>query len=286
MVVGMITTPVPASSIREATPEESEAWIDYWIKDIATQFQEFAPNAQAYAEALCVMGYVSKSSLALLHDDDRLDALKELQDGLGLPRGMAKRLLNEALALHPRNALVPSTSAPVTATPAIPVALRPFAPYLDKLGTSTNTSHTCSDTELNRYLDTLLCHVHGQSETLGPLLEQFCNDPGMNDNDFEALQLQIPAWHHRQLASIVTQSLPPNVSRVLTAKRRGAFRQQAQVDAFTNDSCVDNGSCSRIILMGSFCRLNCRNAWTILSSVTFKFEVFTLGASLELFAKY
>ena len=63
MVVGMIYDPVPASSIREATPEESEAYIDEWIKDIAIHFPDFAPNALAYAEALCVMGYTSKSSL-------------------------------------------------------------------------------------------------------------------------------------------------------------------------------------------------------------------------------
>ena len=47
--------PVPASSIREATPEESEAYIDEWIKDIANHFPDFAPNALAYAEALCVI---------------------------------------------------------------------------------------------------------------------------------------------------------------------------------------------------------------------------------------
>ena len=113
--------PVPASSIREATPEEPEAYIDEWIKDIANHFPDFAPNALAYAEALCGMGYTSKSSLALLHFDDRRDAIQELQDGLGLPCGMAKRLLNEALALHPRNELVPSTPPPVPATPAIPL---------------------------------------------------------------------------------------------------------------------------------------------------------------------
>ena len=101
MVVGMIMIPVPASSIREATPEESEAYIDEWIKDIAIHFPDFAPNALAYAEALCGMGYTSKSSLALLHFEHRRDAIQELQDGLGLNRGMAKRLLNEALALHP-----------------------------------------------------------------------------------------------------------------------------------------------------------------------------------------
>ena len=172
-----------------------------------------------YAEALCVMGYASKSSLSLLHFDDRRDAIQELQDGLGLPRGMAKRLLNEALALHPRNELVPSTSPPVTATPAIPVALRPFAPYPDKLGTSTDTPHTCSEPELNRYLDTLLCHVHGQSDVLGPLLEQFCVNPVMNDKEFEAPQVQIPAWHNHQHASLVKQSLSHNMNLVLTAKR-------------------------------------------------------------------
>jgi len=128
----MIMIPVPASSIREATPEESEAWIDYWIKDIATHFQEFAPNALAYAEAMCLMGYTTKSSLNLFNDDNRRDALQELQDGLGINRGMAKRLLTEALALHPRNPLVHGTSSSVTSagsTPAIPVALRPFAPF-------------------------------------------------------------------------------------------------------------------------------------------------------------
>ena len=48
MVVGMTMIPVPASSLRAATPEESEAFIDEWIKDIALHFPEFAPNAQAY----------------------------------------------------------------------------------------------------------------------------------------------------------------------------------------------------------------------------------------------
>jgi hypothetical protein len=86
MVVGMIMIPVPASSVREATLEESEAYIDDRIKDIAIHFPDFAPNALAY--------------------DHRRDAIQELQDGLGLNRGMAKRLLNEALALHPRNELV------------------------------------------------------------------------------------------------------------------------------------------------------------------------------------
>ena len=85
----VVETPIPASSIRAATPEESEAWIDEWIKDIAIHFQEFAPNALAYAEAMCLMGYTTKSSLKLLH----------------------------------------GTSSSVTSarsTPAIPVALRPF----------------------------------------------------------------------------------------------------------------------------------------------------------------
>ena len=90
-----IMIPVPASSIRAATPEESEAWIDEWIKDIAIHFPAFAPNAQAYAEAMClIMGYDTKSSLELLHYDIRRDALQELQDGLGLNSAMAKRPLN------------------------------------------------------------------------------------------------------------------------------------------------------------------------------------------------
>jgi hypothetical protein len=75
----VVETPIPASSIRAATPEESEAWIDEWIKDIAIHFQEFAPNALAYAEALCLMGYTTKSSLNLFNDDNRRDALQELQ---------------------------------------------------------------------------------------------------------------------------------------------------------------------------------------------------------------
>ena len=151
-----IMIPVPASSIRAATLEESEAWIDEWIKDIAIHVPAFAPHAQAYAEALCLMGYDTKSSLELLHYDIRRDAIQEFQDGLGLNSAMAKRLLNGALTLHPRNELVTSTSPPLTATPAPPIALKPFAPYTDKLGTSADTSYTCPEPELNRYLDTLL----------------------------------------------------------------------------------------------------------------------------------
>ena len=122
------------------------------------------------------MGYNTKSSLELMYDGDRRDALRELQGGLGLNIAMARRLLSGALAIHPRDELVSSISPPVTATPAIPVALRPFAPFSDKL----DGSRTCTEPELNRYLDTLLCHVHGQSDIPGPLLQQFCVDPGMN----------------------------------------------------------------------------------------------------------
>ena len=47
-------------------------------------------------------------------------------------------------------------------------------------------SCTCAGApKLSRYLDTLLCHVQGQSDILGPLLQQLCVDPGMNDTDFE-----------------------------------------------------------------------------------------------------
>ena len=206
--------PVPASSLRAATPEESEAFIDEWIKDIALHFPEFAPNAQAYAEALCVMGYASKSSLSLLHFDARHDAIQELQDGLGLPRGMAKRLLNEALALHPRNELVPSTSPPVTAT-----SIKPFPPWTERM----TGTHICCYHELLRWLTTLLCFVEAHSGLLGPLLRLFMKDPGMNDADYKIIHDQISEWLQRQLAATILSSIPSAMARLILSSLPDTF---------------------------------------------------------------
>ena len=210
----MTMIPVPASSLRAATPEESEAFIDEWIKDIALHFPEFAPNAQAYAEALCVMGYASKSSLSLLHFDARHDAIQELQDGLGLPRGMAKRLLNEALALHPRNELVPSTSPPVTAT-----SIKPFPPWTERM----TGTHICCYHELLRWLTTLLCFVEAHSGLLGPLLRLFMKDPGMNDADYKLIHDQISEWLQRQLAATILSSIPSAMAKLILSSLPDTF---------------------------------------------------------------
>jgi hypothetical protein len=44
MVVGMLDMiPVPASSVREATPEESEAYIDEWISEGGCRSKPISP---------------------------------------------------------------------------------------------------------------------------------------------------------------------------------------------------------------------------------------------------
>ena len=44
--------------------------------------------------------------------------------------------------------------------------------------------NTPLESELKRFMESLLIFVYGQSDELGAILCQFCKDPGMNDTDF------------------------------------------------------------------------------------------------------
>ena len=95
-------TPMPMSAARAATDEGSSDWVGEWVLDLATHYPAFARNAEQHADGLNLIGYTTKSSLAYMHDTT---AVREIQDALELNLIMAKQLVLEGRALHPRHEL-------------------------------------------------------------------------------------------------------------------------------------------------------------------------------------
>ena len=74
-----------------------------------------------------------------------------------------------------------------------------FGVFVDKLAGGS----TCTDTELKRFLESLVCFVYGQSDELGTALVEFCRDPGMSDVDFAKLNDLISERLQRQNVSLL-----------------------------------------------------------------------------------
>ena len=79
---------------------------------------------------------------------------------------------------------------------------------------------TCADTELKRFLESLVCFVYGQSDELGTVLVEFCRDPGMSDVDFAKLNDPISERLQRQLAAVLMPALPKQMGEALAAQHK------------------------------------------------------------------
>ena len=161
-------TPMPVSAARAATAEESSDWVGEWLLDLATHYPAFARNAEQHADGLNLIGYTTKSSLTYMHENT---AVREIQDALELNLIMAKQLVLEGRALHPRHELADNKPPRVdnTSRPAVTSkALKPFPPWPERL---TGTHICCPHLLLLRWLAILLCFVEAHSGLLGPLLQ-------------------------------------------------------------------------------------------------------------------
>ena len=174
-----------------------------WIADLSDVYPELAADIPGYGKALCKLGYTTESSLSFMHDGD---PVTELKTALKITIVMAKALVREGLALHPRRSSRSRSRSPQDK--------KRFGVYVDKLA----GGNTCADTELKRFMESLVCFVYGQSDELGAALVEFCKDPGMSDVDFDKLNAQIPERLQRQLAAVLMPALPKQMGEALAAK--------------------------------------------------------------------
>jgi len=178
------------------------------------QKRSIAKKATDLTPKLIEMGFETR---------DDLKNMKEytvLMAALGLNYVEANSLVNDAMAIHQQLATPLAATADV-ADLTIPDEKNKQLPYkvwtgkleLSGLGSSIYTS-----AELHRWLAALLCFVEAQSSVLGPLLREFCLDPGMLDPEYQLLHAKIPEFHDRQLAHAISSSLPSLIQERITTK--------------------------------------------------------------------
>ena len=191
MVVGRVLfKPCPPSPARAALDPkaENQEYITAWLSDLAVLYPDLQTDLPGYAKALCNLGYKTFASLAFMHPDFTGDAVAEVQKALKINVVLAKAIVAEGLALHPRVVAAPARSGgrsrSRSPTPSgsrhrsrsrsPPSHARRWQTYSDKL----NGGHTILESELKRFMESLLIFVYGQSDELGAILRKFCLDPG------------------------------------------------------------------------------------------------------------
>ena len=183
-----IFSPCPPSPARKAIdPSEAnrtDAWLNEWRKDPSVLYPELGDDIPGCAKALYKLGYLNERRLAFMHDGD---PVSEIKSALKISHILAKAIVDEGLGLHPRAeaAVVAPPSRHLRSRSRSPRS-RSRSPSKKRFGTFTDQlkgTHTCSESELKRFLESLLCFVcmYGQSDDLGAILCQFCRDPGMDD---------------------------------------------------------------------------------------------------------
>ena len=119
MVVGRrsIFTPCPPSPARQAIDLKTEDWILGWLADLSGLYPELLDDLPRHAKALCNLGYKTFASLAFMHPDFTGDAVAEVQKALKINVVLAKAIVAEGLALHPRDVAAPGRSGARSRSP-------------------------------------------------------------------------------------------------------------------------------------------------------------------------
>ena len=231
MVVGvkrLIFTACPPSPARSAINDKTEDWILGWLTDLAEPYPDLLDDLPGYAKALCKLGYKTFASLAFMHPEfsgASGDSVAEVQKALKINVVLAKAIVAEGIALHPRDEVRSGARSRSRSPPppgprrrsrsrSPPPQERRWQAYSDKL----NGGHTILETELKRFMESLLLFVYGQSDELGAILHKFGQDPGMSDTDFDLLNAQVPERLQRQLAAALMPALPTQMGQALSAK--------------------------------------------------------------------
>ena len=227
MVVGRRPfDPCPPSPARAALDSKDELYIIAWLTDLAARYPDLSNDLPGYAKSLANIGYKTLASLSFMHPEFSGDAVTEVQKALKINVVLAKAIVAEGLALHPRDGAAPGgrsgrSGSPPSSGPrrrsrsrSPPPHERRWQAYSDKL----NGGHTILESELRRFMESLLIFVYGQSDDLGAILRQFCLDPGMSDTNFELLNVQVSERLQRQLAAAIMPALPTQMGAALSAK--------------------------------------------------------------------
>ena len=160
MVVGRRPfNPCPPSPARAALDPkaENQEYITAWLSDLAVLYPDLQTDLPGYAKALCNLGYKTFASLAFMHPDFTGDAVAEVQKALKINVVLAKAIVAEALALHPRDVAATARSgSPPQVGPrrrsrsrSPPPHERRWQAYSDKL----NGGHTILESELKRFME-------------------------------------------------------------------------------------------------------------------------------------
>ena len=184
--------------------------------NLSVVYPDLQDDVPGYAKALCKLGYKNEASFSLMHDGD---PVMELKTALRIHIVLAKSLVREALAFHPlaEDAVAPrSPRRRSRSRSRSPQEKKRFGIFVDKLA----GGNTCADTELKRFLESLVCFVYGQSDELGTVLVEFCRDPGMSDVDFAKLNDPISERLQRQLAAVLMPALPKQMGEALAAQHK------------------------------------------------------------------
>ena len=226
MVVGRRPfDPCPPSPARAAIDPNNEAYIISWLTDLAARYPDLSTDLPGYAKALANLGYKTLASLSFMHPRFSGDAVTEVQKALKINIVLAKAIVAEGIALHPDGAAPGGRSGRSGSPPSSgprhrsrsrspPPQERRWQAYSDKL----NGGHTILESELRRFMESLLIFVYGQRDDLGKILRKFCLDPGMSDTNFELLNVQVSERLHRQLAAAIMPALPTQMGAALSAK--------------------------------------------------------------------
>ena len=107
----VIFTPCPPSPARDAVDPTHEDWITSWIADLSTLYPSLNTEVPGFAKALCKLGYDNHANLAFIHVGD---PVREVKNALKINIVLAKAVVSEGPALHPRDKVVtPSPSSSI-----------------------------------------------------------------------------------------------------------------------------------------------------------------------------
>ena len=202
--------PIPESPARKQADINLPEYIGAWVRD---QKPSIAKNSTDITNKLIEMGFESKDDLKRMRDHTVLMA------ALGINYVQAMALADDAMAIH-NQPTASFAAAPLAVDRTIPLVppvrkLVPYEAWTGKMEVPPG-SHVCSEAELHRWMAALLCFVEAQSPSLGPILREFCINPGMQDPEYNNLHAKIPEFDDRQLAHAISGSIPSSMQERIT----------------------------------------------------------------------
>ena len=103
-------TACPPSPARSGVDPKTGDYILTWLTDLSDLYPDLLDDLPGYAKALCKVGYKSFASLNFMHAEFQGDPVTEVKTALKINVVLAKAIVAEALALHPRDIVTQARS--------------------------------------------------------------------------------------------------------------------------------------------------------------------------------